>query len=74
MDMQQLSDRMDAAVTALLDTQARDQAEATLIRTAASLLDKLSDRDLQIKVLRAQIDDMQREITTLKQRFADDGK
>ena len=74
MDMQQLSDRMDAAVTAMLDIQARDQTEATLIRTAASLLDKLGDRDLQIKVLRTQLEEMQQEITELKQRFTDDGK
>jgi hypothetical protein len=74
MDMQELANRMDATVQAMLDAQSRDLAEATLIRTAANLLDKLNDRDLQIKVLRSQISELSDELTQLKQRFTDDGK
>lgn len=74
MNMQELADRMDKAVEALIDSQGRDIAEATLIRTAASLLDKLNDRDIQIKVLRSQINELQDELTKLKARFTDDGK
>ena len=58
MNMQDLSDKMDAAVQALLQTNERDQAEALLIRTAANLLDKVNERDIQIRVLRAQLDEM----------------
>lgn len=74
MDMQELANRMDATVQAMLDAQSRDLAEATLIRTAANLLDKLNDRDIQIKVLRSQISELSDELTQLKQRFTDDGK
>jgi hypothetical protein len=74
MDMQELANRMDATVQAMLDAQSRDLAEATLIRTAANLLDKLNDRDLQIKVLRSQISELSDELRQLKQRFTDDGK
>ena len=74
MDMQELANRMDATVQALLDAQSRDITEATLIRTAASLLDKLNERDLQIKVLRSQVDEMHQELMQLKSRFTDDGK
>jgi cell division protein ZapA (FtsZ GTPase activity inhibitor) len=72
--MQELANRMDKAVEALLDSQGRDAAEAVLIRTAASLLDKISDRDIQIKALRSQIDELQGELTKLKARFTDYGK
>lgn len=74
MNMQELSQRMDKAVEALLQSNERDKAEAVLIRTAASLLDKLNDRDVQISVLRQQLDEMQQEVLQLKQRFTDDGK
>lgn len=74
MNMQQISDRMDSAVQSLLDIHARDQTEATLIRTAASLLDKLTDRDMQINELRSKLDEMQNELEELKKRFASDGK
>lgn len=74
MNMQELADRMDKAVEALIDSQGRDAAEATLIRTAASLLDKLNDRDIQIKALRSQINELQGELSQLKARFTDDGK
>lgn len=74
MDMQELANRMDATVQALLDAQSRDITEANLIRTAASLLDKLNERDLQIKVLRSQVDEMHQELMQLKSRFTDDGK
>jgi len=65
MNMQDLSNKMDAAVQALLQTNERDQAEALLIRTAANLLDKLNDRDIQIRVLRAQLDEMSAQIAEL---------
>jgi septal ring factor EnvC (AmiA/AmiB activator) len=74
MDMQELANRMDATVQAMLDAQSRDITEATLIRTAASLLDKLNDRDLQIKVLRSQIEELSNDLMQLKQRLSDDGK
>ena len=74
MDMQELANRMDATVQAMLDTQSRDMTEATLIRTAASLLDKLNDRDLQIRTLRLQVDVMAKELSELRQQFTDDGK
>lgn len=74
MDMQELANRMDATVQAMLDAQSRDVTEATLIRTAASLLDKLSDRDLQIKVLRSQVEELSNDLMQLKQRLSDDGK
>lgn len=74
MDMQELANRMDATVQAMLNSQSRDLAEATLIRTAASLLDKLEDRDSQIKSLRLQVDVMAKELSELRQRFTDDGK
>jgi len=72
--MQELANRMDATVQAMLDAQSRDITEATLIRTAASLLDKLNDRDLQIKVLRSQIEELSNDLMQLKQRLSDDGK
>jgi septal ring factor EnvC (AmiA/AmiB activator) len=74
MDMQELANRMDASVQAMLAAQSRDLTEATLIRTAASLLDKLNDRDLQIRALRHQVDVMAKELSELRQRFTDDGK
>jgi len=66
MDMQELANRMDATVQALLDAQNRDITEATLIRTAANLLDKLRERDITINVLRAQLVELQSEIDQLK--------
>lgn len=66
MDMQELANRMDATVQALLDAQNRDITEATLIRTAANLLDKLKERDITINVLRAQLVELQSEIDQLK--------
>jgi hypothetical protein len=72
MNMKQLSERMDYSVTALLDIHQRDQAEATLIRTAANLLDKLNDRDLTITLLRSQLDECEHEISQLKAKL--DGK
>jgi len=74
MDMQELANRMDASVQAMLAAQSRDMTEATLIRTAASLLDKLNDRDLQIRTLRLQVDVMAKELSELRQQFTDDGK
>jgi cell division protein ZapA (FtsZ GTPase activity inhibitor) len=65
MDMQELANRMDATVQAMLDAQNRDLTEATLIKTAANLLDKLNDRDLQIRVLRAQLDEMNMKLAEL---------
>jgi len=69
MNMKQLSERMDYSVTALLDIHQRDQAEATLIRTAANLLDKLNDRDLTITVLRSQLEEWEHEISQLKAKL-----
>lgn len=73
MNMQELSERMDRAVAALLDTQARDQAEAVLIRTCASLLDKVNERDLIIKTLRLQNEELFRKLAEYD-RGLDDGK
>lgn len=65
MNMQDLSDKMDLAVQALLQTSERDQTEALLIRTAANLLDKVNERDIQIRVLRAKIDEMNMKLAEL---------
>lgn len=69
MNMQDLSDKMDAAVHALLQTNERDQAEALLIRTAANLLDKINDRDIQIRVLRSQLDEITTQLTQAEARL-----
>ena len=66
MNMQELANRMDATVQALLDAQNRDLTEATLIRTAANLLDKVRERDITINVLRAQLAELQSEIAHFK--------
>ena len=73
MNMQQLSDKMDKAVEALLETQSRDQAEAVLIRTCASLLQKLEDRDATIRILRVQNEELFRKLAEYD-RGLDDGK
>jgi pentose-5-phosphate-3-epimerase len=55
MSMQWLSDRMDQAVSAIKDQQDLEAEVHLLIKTSASLIDKLEKRDKELMHLRSEL-------------------